>query len=124
MILICLLTTVNINKRTITLYKMSTILKHLNIVSKEFKLLCLLSKNDYNIEGKYTIYDMFNLFYKFKESKYRNLYKWIKINTEINYLPDQIYNNRCKIPIIINKNKILNKDLLIKYLHEFRFIFI
>lgn len=119
----------NLYRQTVSIYNTSSILQQLSISSANFKILCLLSKNDYNYDSYYTIYNMFEYFKLFKLSRERNFKKWILniINSNKHSINNilKIYNNIEKIPQGIKyKNNNIDRESLKRYLSYHRFIFI
>jgi len=119
----------NLYRQTVSIYNTTSILRQLFISPTNFKIVCLLSKNDYNYESCYTIYNMFEYFKLFKLSRERNFKKWILniINSNKHSINNilKIYNNVEKISQDVKyNNSNMDREYLKKYLSQHRFIFI
>ena len=76
----------NLKNKTIIVYNLNKILKQLNLKFYEFKLLCMLTKNDYNQESPYDFYTMYRLYKNYCRKKII----YIPFNNWINNKP--LYN--------------------------------
>ena len=83
---------ISLNNQTAVLYYTKGILKELKMNQKEFREICVLSGTDYNVNiNVLNLFDIINLFYKFKQEKeIQNLpfYDWLKLNLNLNIYLD------------------------------------
>ncbi len=116
----------NLKDKSVTIYSLPKILKQMRLSYKEFKLLCLLSKNDYNQTSNYDFYTINKLYnqYKLLNISYPFI-KWIKyakyINLKIlykNYSDEKVFEK------IHYKNKKINYNELKNILKPYGFYFI
>ena len=116
----------NLKDKSVTIYSLPKILKQMRLSYKEFKLLCLLSKNDYNQTSNYDFYTINKLYnqYKLLNISYPFI-KWIKyakyINLKIlykNYSDEKVFEK------IHYKNKEINYNELKIILEPLGFYFI
>ena len=107
---------------------MPKILKQLDLSYREFKFLCLLSKNDYNQTSKYDFYMIHTLYKQYKllnKANKQPFYKWIhyskqiSLNTLYSY-----YKDKKVIEKIHYKNNEINYNELKETLIPFGFYFI
>jgi 5'-3' exonuclease len=75
----------NLMKSTITLYDTYGILNEIGIEMDDFKVICALSGTDYNFKNEINLYDILQLFEKYKHYNIDKLdfYNWLNLNNPI-----------------------------------------
>ena len=118
----------DLKDKSVIIYSLPKILKQMRLTYKEFKLLCLLSRNDYNQKSYYDFYKIINLFMQYKSShqsyqvsfpKWINYSKHVKLNHLYKYYKDEKVFEE-----IHYKNKKINYNELKLFLKPYGFYFI
>ena len=118
----------DLKDKSVIIYSLPKILNQMHLSYNEFKLLCLLSKNDYNQNSYYDFYKIINLFYKYKYNskpykksfnKWLNNFTYINIKTLYEY-----YNDEKVIEKFHYKNNNINYNELKTFLKPYGFYFI
>jgi len=123
---------ISLNNQTAVLYYTKGILKELNMNQKEFREICVLSGTDYNVNVNIlNLFDIINLFYKFKQEKENQpFYDWLNINLDIDLLKkingmfdisDELTNSFKNIQIL---NGPFQKNLIKEIMKEDGFLFL
>jgi flap endonuclease-1 len=123
--------------RTCIYYNLSDILKSLDLTFDEFKMICIISGTDYNIESNNdtTIYEIIKFYNKYKKQKISESFvEWLKTNNKIN--DDDSYDNIKDLFDIQNsdnsdsiqkiniKNLSIKKDDVENCMKKYNFIFV
>lgn len=118
----------DLKDKSVIIYSLPKILKQLDLSYKEFKLLCLLSKNDYNQTSKYDFYMIHTLYKKYKLLNIVNkqpFYRWIHYSKQIPLKTlYSYYKDKKVIEKIHYKNNKINYNELKETLIPFGFYFI
>ncbi len=118
----------DLKDKSVIIYSLPKILKQMHLTYKEFKLLCLLSRNDYNQRSYYDFYKIINLFmlYKSSHQSYQISFpKWINYSKHVNlHQLYKYYKNEKVFEVIHYKNKKINYNELKIFLKPYGFYFI
>ncbi len=122
--------------RTCIYYNLSDILKSLNLTLDEFKMLCIISGTDYNVDtNDFTIYETIKLYRKYKKQDTSVMFiKWlesnnnIKISDSFNQIESlfnisELSNEETINKIVINNNPI-QRNIVEDIMKKYNFIFV
>lgn len=122
--------------RTCIYYNLSDILKSLNLTLDEFKMLCIISGTDYNVDtNDFTIYETIKLYRKYKKQDTSVMFiKWlesnnnIKISDSFNQIESlfnisELSNEETISKIVINNNPI-QRNIVEDIMKKYNFIFV
>ena len=122
--------------RTCIYYNLSDILKSLNLTLDEFKMLCIISGTDYNVDtNDFTIYETIKLYRKYKKQDTSVMFiKWLESNNNIEisdsfnqieslFNISELSNEETINKIVINNNPI-QRNIVEDIMKKYNFIFV
>ena len=122
--------------RTCIYYNLSDILKSLNLTLDEFKMLCIISGTDYNVDtNDFTIYETIKLYRKYKKQDTSLMFvEWLERNNNIEisgsfnqikslFNISELSNKETINKIVINNNPI-QRDIVENIMKKYNFIFV